>query len=387
MAAKKKPTGAPRAAPAGPAGTATDEKTIGCLVEEADRIHKKVMKGGRPELKTPQRSLANVTLRKSKGYFEIGKKATVRTLSVNTVRTFAQTLKFMALSKEMIGINDLASKREVYYQSINWGDARFNEQAESDAVMDDVEAMFSMHGVSRERLRFIPEEHGGAVAGELTVIDRDPETGADIVVDCRALGSGSYNVPSLVEGLRFRTQAKFVLAVETGGMYQRLTHHRWWRGVHAIVMNLGGVPSRASRRVLRRLADEHKLPVYVFTDCDPYGFANIYRTLKVGSGNAAHINQFYCVPSARLLGVTPQDILDYKLPTHPLKDIDVKRARAALKNDPFFQQFPEWKKALEQQIQMGVRAEQQAFAKYALNYVMDEYLPAKLKNPDKTMLP
>src|SRR6266852_131156 len=28
------------------------------------------------------------------------------------------------------------------------------------------------------------------------------------------------------------------------------------------------------------------------------GFANIYRTLKAGSGNAAHINQFYCVPRA-----------------------------------------------------------------------------------------
>jgi DNA topoisomerase-6 subunit A len=293
----------------------------------------------------------------------------------------------MALSKEMVRINDLASKREVYYQSINWGDARFNEQAESDAVMDDVEAMFSVHGVSRERLRFIPEEHGGAVAGELTVIDTDPDTGDEIVIDCRALGSGSYTVPSLVEALRFETKAKFVIAVETGGMYQRLTHHRWWKGANAIVMNLGGVPSRASRRFLRRLADEHKLPVYVFTDCDPYGFANIYRTLKVGSGNAAHINQFYCVPSARLLGVTPQDILDYDLPTHPLKDVDVKRAQAALKNDPFFQHYPEWSAALEQQIKMGVRAEQQAFAKYALNYVMDVYLPAKLKNPDKTMLP
>jgi DNA topoisomerase-6 subunit A len=394
MAAKKKPEKPAKGAPskgrriqAGPGATADDGKTVSVLVDEADRVYQKIIKGDRPELKTPQRSLANVSLRKSKGYFEIGRKAHVRTLSVNTVRTFAQTLKFMSLSKEMIEIDDLASKREVYYQSINWGDARFDNQPESDAVMDDVEAMFSVHGVSRERLRFIAEEHGGAVAGELTVIDRDPETGDDIVVDCRALGSGSYNVPSLVEGLRFETKAKFIMAVETGGMYQRLTHHRWWRATNSIVVNLGGVPSRATRRFLRRLADEHSLPVYVFTDCDPYGFANIYRTLKVGSGNAAHINQFYCVPSARLLGVTPQDILDYKLPTHPLKDIDVKRARAALKNDPFFHHYPEWRKALEQQIQMGVRAEQQAFAKFNLNYVMDTYLPAKLANPSKTMLP
>ncbi len=369
-----------------PTARASGEETISALVGEAARIHRQLLRGKRPEIKTPQRSLKNVSLHKTKGYLEIGRKRLIRTLSVNTVRTFAQTLKFMALSKEMIEIDDLASKREVYYQSINWGHARFKDQSESDGVMDDVEAMFSVHAVSREQLRFIPEEHGGAVSGHLTVIDRDPDSGKDITIDCRNLGSGSYTVPSLVEGLRFESDAKFVLAVETGGMYQRLTYHRWWKQTKSVVVNLGGVPSRATRRFLRRLADEHKLPVYVFTDCDPYGFANIYRTLKVGSGNAAHINQFYCVPSARLIGVTPQDIIDYKLPTHPLKDVDVRRAKSALKNDPFFLAHRSWSKALEQQVKMGVRAEQQAFAKFNLNFVMDKYLPDKLKNP-KAMLP
>nr|MDJ0973980.1 hypothetical protein [Planctomycetota bacterium] len=349
-AAKRKPKARKKAKKRtwAPGARATGEETTAALVGEAKRIHGQLLRHKRPELKTPQRSLSNVSLHKTKGYFEIGRKRIIRTLTVNTVRTFAQTLKFMALSKDMIGIDDLASKREVYYQSINWGNARFKDQGESDGVMDDVEAMFSIHGVSREQLRFIPEEHGGAVTGHLTVIDVDPQTGEEIVIDCSRLGSGSYTVPSLVEGLRFETDAKFVLAVETGGMYQRLTHHRWWKDTQSVVVNLGGVPSRATRRFLRRLSDEHDLPVFVFTDCDPYGFANIYRTLKVGSGNAAHINQFYCVPRARLIGVTPQDILDYKLPTHPLKDVDVRRATSALKNDPFFQHHKPWKRALEQ---------------------------------------
>ena len=72
---------------------------------------------------------------------------------------------------------------------------------------------------------------------------------------------------------------------------------------------------------------------------------------------------------------------------NPLKDVDVKRAKAALKNDPFFRAHKEWRQAVEQQIKMGVRAEQQAFAKHHLNFVMDTYLPDKLKNPKKTMLP
>ena len=186
---------------------ASDDQIVEELVGEAGRIRDVLLRGERPEIKTPQRSLENVTLSKEKGYFEIGRKRLVRTLSVNTVRTFAQTLKFMALSKEMVLIDDLASKREVYYQSINWGDARFNDQSESDTVMDDVEAMFSIHAISREQLRFIPEEHGGAVAGNLTVIDRDPETrrGRPRSTAGR-LGSGSYTVPSLVGRTALRDQ-------------------------------------------------------------------------------------------------------------------------------------------------------------------------------------
>ena len=53
------------------------------------------------------------------------------------------------------------------------------------------------------------------------------------------------------------------------------------------------------------------------------------------------------MPQARFLGVTPQDILDYQLPTHPLLDVDIKRAKDALKNDPFFKSHKPWQKAIE----------------------------------------
>jgi DNA topoisomerase-6 subunit A len=142
-------------------------------------------------------------------------------LTVNTVKTFAQTLKMMALSKELVLTSDFATKRDAYYQSKNWGEARFDEQTESDTVMDDIEAMFAMHGVSREQLRYIPDEHGGAVAGELIVNDTDLETGKVERIDCTRFGSGAYSIPSLVEHLTFETKAKFILCIETGGMFQR----------------------------------------------------------------------------------------------------------------------------------------------------------------------
>lgn len=362
---------------------AQDKLTVDLIKTAASEVHTDILKDRKPDLSFPVRALGNVTYSDKKGYFEIGRQKKVRTLTVNTVKSFAQTLRMMGLSKELVENNDFATKRDAYYQSKNWEEARFDEQTESDTVMDDIEALFSVRGVSREQLRFVPDEHGGAVAGQLLVLDPDRETGRVERIDCTRFGSGAYSIPSTVEHLSFETNAKFVLAIETGGIFQRLQSHKFWQTANCILVSMAGVPTRATRRFIRKLSDECKLPVYAFVDCDPYGISNIYRTLKVGSGNAAHLSQFFCVPKARYLGVTPQDILDYQLPTHPLQDVDVKRAKDALKNDPFFKHHKEWQKAIDQLMKMGVRAEQQALAKWGLNYVIDEYLPRKLAEPAK----
>ncbi len=347
---------------------------------EAQRIRKIILDGKKPSMKFPLRSLQNVRYHPKRGYFELRGRKKERTLTVNTVKTFAQTLRMMALSKELVTTDDIATKREAYYVSKNWDAARFREQSESDAVMDDVEALF---GLNREQLGFVPEEKGGDVAGRLVVVDRDRDTGRKLRIDCTKFGSGAYSIPISVEDLQFETKADFILVIETAGMFQRLVKHNYWKTANCILVSMGGVPTRACRRFIRRLSDERKLPVYVFVDGDPYGISNIYRTLKVGSGNAAHLNEYFCVPQARFLGITPQDIVDYKLPTHPLKDVDVKRAKDALKNDPFILHHKAWQDALNQLIRMGVRAEQQALAKHGLNYVIETYLPEKLAHPEK----
>jgi DNA topoisomerase-6 subunit A len=361
---------------------AFDRKTIELIDDTAGSIRDSIERGELPDIELPVRGLANVNYDTDKGYLELGDATKTRTLTVNTVRSFAQTLRLMAASRQMVESDDFATKREAYYISKNWGDCRFDEQAESDAIMDDIEALASMHGLSREQLRFYPESHGGSVAGPLTVMDTDPETGEAIEIDCARLGSGAYSVPRSVERLRFSTNAEFILAIETGGMFQRLNNHRFWKKANCILVEMGGVPTRATRRFIRRLSDEVDIPVYCFVDCDPYGFANIYRTLKAGSGNAAHINRFFCVPRAQFLGVTPQDIIDYGLAdaTHPLSKTDIKRATDAINNDPFFSAHPQWLAAIKQLLEMGVRAEQQALAKWGLNYVIDEYLPRKLED-------
>ena len=346
----------------------------------AKNIVSSIKKKEAPILLMPLRSLQNVTYDEKEGYFKILDKNKERKLTANTIKTFAQTLLMMNESKKVVETDDIMTKREAYYVSKNWGEAKFNEQPESDAVMDDIEAMMR---TQREQLGFIPEEDGGAVAGELIIVDKDPDTGKDIEVDCTKFASGAYNIPNQVEQLKFKTKAKFVLAIETAGMFQRLVKHKYWRTASCILVSMKGVPSRATRRFIRKLSDEQKIPVFVFTDGDPYGYLNIYRTLKVGSGNAAHINEFFCVPNAKFIGVTPQDIIDYSLPTHELKEVDVKRIKDGMKNDPFVKHYKEWEKALTQMTTMKKRAEQQAFAAHDLNYVMTKYLPEKLANQKK----
>lgn len=357
-----------------------DPKMLKRIKDEAAGIKDKILDGKKPSMKFPLRSLQNVRYRPQVGFFELKGRRKERTLTVGTVKTFAQTLRMMSLSKDLVEGDDIATKREAYYVSKNWGPARFDDQPESDTVIDDIEALFM---VNREQLGFIPEEKGGEVAGQLVVIDKDRDTGKALRIDCTRFGSGAYSIPITVEHLEFETRAQFILAIETAGMFQRLVKHNYWKRANCILVSMGGVPTRACRRFVRRLADEMRIPVYVFVDCDPYGIGNIYRTLKVGSGNAAHINEYFCVPQATYLGITPDDIETYKLPTHPLKDVDVKRAEDALKNDPFILHHKPWQRAFEKMVRMGVRAEQQALAKWGLNYVIDTYLPEKLAHPER----
>src|SRR5262245_63255950 len=129
--------------------------TVKKIEHTAEEVRRTILKKQKPRLRFPLRSLSNVKYDPKKGHFEMRGRKKERTLTVSTVKTFAQTLRMMALSRELISQDDIATKREAYYVSKNWDAARFLEQPESDAVMDDVEALFE---VNREQIGFVPEE-------------------------------------------------------------------------------------------------------------------------------------------------------------------------------------------------------------------------------------
>src|ERR1044071_4140004 len=95
-----------------PVNDAKDKATIDAIKDTASSLKDAINKKRKPELKLPIRALSNVSYDPKKGYFEIGKDKKVRALTVSTVKTFAQTLKLMALSSDLVKNNDHATKRD-----------------------------------------------------------------------------------------------------------------------------------------------------------------------------------------------------------------------------------------------------------------------------------
>jgi DNA topoisomerase VI subunit A len=108
---------------------------------------------------------------------------------------------------------------------------------------------------------------------------------------------------------------------------------------------------------------------------------HIAQVIISGSANAAHLRDLN-TPDAMWSGVWATDILEYKLPTDPLSEIDIKRLYE-LQKDPRYQNDPLWAREIKLFLKMKRKAEQEAFARYGLTYIVDEYLPTKLEQKPK----
>ena len=168
-----------------------------------------------------------------------------------------------------------------------------------------------------------------------------------------------------------------VIAIETGGMYARLIENGFDEKYQAILVHLKGQPARSTRRVLNRLASEFQLPVTVFTDGDPWSY-RIFASVAYGAIKSAHISEILVTPSARFIGVQPSDIRDYDLPSDLLTEQDIAALKAELTDPRFAGDY--WKEQINLQLALNLKSEQQAFAARGLDFVTDEYLPARLSD-------
>ena len=133
--------------------------------------------------------------------------------------------------------------------------------------------------------------------------------------------------------------------------------------------------ARSTRRFMKRLNEEMGVPLIVFTDCDPWSF-RIFASVAYGAIKTAHISEYLATPTAVYLGITATDILNYDLPTDKLSGQDVKALESELTDPRFKDRF--WRDEIELMLKIKKKAEQQALAKYGLDFATDTYLPEKL---------
>ncbi|MDL5363722.1 DNA topoisomerase IV subunit A [Halalkalicoccus sp. NIPERK01] len=345
------------------------------LIELAAEFYDQFAEGDIPEMTLPTRTKSNIEYDEDSRVWVYGDRTSTR--SANSVRGARKLLKaiytidFLA---EQLGEDRSSTLRELYYLSESWDneEAQFNDQDESNQLIEDLEIVSS---VTREDFHMRPEESGATLMGPLEL--REQTRRGERVIHCQEdVGEGGYQIPNNPDTIEFLdNDADFVLCVETGGMRDRLVENGFDEDYNVIVVHLKGQPARATRRITKRLHDELDLPVTVFTDGDPWSY-RIYGSVAYGSIKSAHLSEYLATPEAQFVGIQPEDIVEYDLPTDPLSDSDVNALENELE-DPRFQ-TDYWREQIELQLEIGEKAEQQALASRGLDFVTDTYLPERL---------
>ncbi len=323
-----------------------------------------------PFVKMPSRSIQNILYSQKLRQYILGNRFVKRSArNVAHVRSLTQLVWTAFFVNELTRQNKTSTLRDVFYSAQAF-DMSFVDQQESDSIITDVEAAV---GVPREDFKVFPEERS-AIFGDLTIEYTVPGYEGKRL-NLTSHPDGVMIGPALTYSELVGCKADKVIAIEKGGLFTRFVEERVHERFKAILIHTAGQAPRATRSLLRRLNQELDLPVYIFTDGDPWGM-HIAMVIISGSTNAAHLRELN-TPDAKWSGVYATDIVDYKLPSDPLTDLDVKRLYE-LQKDPRYN-AKLWKREIDTFLKIRKKSEQEAFSRYGLTYIVDEYLPAKLK--------
>lgn len=343
-----------------------------------EKIVKDIDKGKNPVIELPVRALSNVKYDSKLRTLKLGDKMASRSFfNVAHAKKFLQTLEIAKTSKDLLKEGKHASLRDVYYMvkrtipntKVNVVD----EQTESDDIIEDLE-LITNH--SREQLNMTANKMG-SVVGKVTIEDRGDTIHWD------KLGSGGYSIPSTVEEIKFKSvNAKYVLYMEKAAVWERLNEDRFWEKNNCLIISSQGQTTRGIRRLLQRLCIEHKLPIYVLCDADPYGFW-IYFVIKHGSINLAAQAERLAIPGVKYLGITCDDIVKYDLKKHfiQLKDTDVSRLKQISEYE-WVKNNKEWQKQFKMMKDFGAKVEIQSLSSKGISFISNTYLPNKIKNKE-----
>ena len=347
-------------------------------------IIKQLEKIQNPDIQLPVRSLSNIFFDDKTKLITLGDKISHRTyLNVAHTRKFMQTLMVAAECKKLLEQKQhtTTSIRDLYYimkrTLPGTEENTFEEQEESDPLLEDIEVAMN---TLRENLHLHADQKG-SLAGP--VIVREPTFNTES--DCTKAGASGYGVPSICEPDTVElvsTDADFVLVIEKQAVWNRLNEDRFWKKHNCLILTGKGQPDRGTRRIINRLHKELKLPIYVVTDADAWGYY-IYSVIKQGSINLSFVSDRLGTPEAKFVGLTTQDVTEFNIPknvTIKLNEGDKKRIQELL-NYMWFKP-KEWQHELKNMLQVGYKLELESLSNKDIRFITEKYLPEKISKKD-----
>ncbi len=353
-------------------------KTKEKLKKLGKKLTSEAKKGKNPNMDIPTRSLSNVVFDKKTKMVKLGTASSKRYLfNVAHIKKFVQTLEVATTAKELLKVGKHLNLREVYYRikrtlpgtNINIVD----EQTETNKAIEDLELIT---GVPREQLHINADKEGVA-AGKVVILDKGD------TINWSKLGSGGWSIPSNVEDIKFKkVNAKFIVYLEKMATWERLHEDKLWDKLNCIIIASRGQATRGIRRLLQRLSTEHKLPIYVLVDGDPWGIY-IYSVLKYGSISLAHMAETLVIPKAKYLGLSADDVEKYDLKKHLIKfkDVDIKRLKQ-LRSYDWFKDDKSWQKQFDKWKKLGGKVELAALTSQGISFISEKYIPEKIRKKD-----
>ena len=358
-----------------------DAATTKKIVELVSDVARRSLSGKEPKLDIPTRTKSNTIWNKKRGILEMGDGVAERPLfDLKTAKQFMQTMLHASTIKDLIAAEKTSSLRGVFYKAkhtvAGTRENTFDTQDESDPILEDLEVAL---GALREELHVFAENRGSMV-GNITIVDKGDE------IDCRRMGSGGYALPSIVEPdvIQFKKcEAKFVLHVEKGTVWNRFNEDRFWEKHNCILTHGAGQPPRGCRRLLQRLNQELKLPIICVLDNDPWGHY-IYSVIKQGSISLAFESSRLAIPEAKFLGIRAKDFRECGLDDAvkiELTENDVKRAKE-IAAYPWFAGHRGWQREIDALLSNGFKMEVESLITKDISYVSETYVPERLRKKD-----
>ena len=229
------------------------------VIEEAlkkilDGLVTQISHGQVPTITITSRSKNNIYYDEEKKVWVLGDKKTKKTCKTiggsKEVLRLANMVEFLL---DQLRQNKVNTLRNVYYIAMNWiQEAAFEEVSGTAEALENLEIVT---GMLREELGVVPDI-SGAVFGPL-IINTRTRGGWKLIDCCKDVSEAGFAIPPRMEDYEIvKVEADIVIAIETGGMYQRFVDDGVDKKYNAAFIHTKGQSSRATRLLIKRIKEK-----------------------------------------------------------------------------------------------------------------------------------